>query len=133
MEKFEAAVRVVLEFIEAFNRHEIPAMLALVTASCTFESPSPAPDGSVFTGKAALTQYWRDFFFRFPQAHLTVEHVFGFGFNCVLRWKLDYVAEGGILLHQRGVDLYQVRDGLIAEMLSYTKGDLQGSDPSENK
>jgi len=122
MEKFEAAVRVVLEFIEAFNRHEIPAMLALVTASCTFESTSPAPDGSVFTGKAALTQYWRDFFFRFPQARLTVEEVFGFGFRCMLRWKMDFVSENGLPVHLRGVDLYQVRDGLIAEMLSYIKG-----------
>jgi len=124
MEKSEAAIRVVIEFNEAFNRQDVPGMLKLMTGDCKFENPSPAPDGSVYTGKAALNQFWQDFFFRSPQARITIEEVFGFGFRCVIRWRLDWVESEGKQRHVRGVDLYQVKEGLISEKLSYVKGQV---------
>ena len=122
MEKSEAAIRVVLEFNEAFNRHDVPGMLTLMTGDCKFETTNPAPDGSVYTGKAALTQFWQDFFFKSPQARITIEEIFGFGFRCVMRWRYDWVDSEGKKGHVRGVDLYQVKEGLISEKLSYVKG-----------
>ena len=122
MEKSEAAIRVVLEFNEAFNRQDVPGMLMLITGDCKFENTNPAPDGSVYTGKAALTQFWQDSFFKSPQARITIEEIFGFGFRCVMRWRYDWVDSEGKKGHVRGVDLYQVKEGLISEKLSYVKG-----------
>jgi hypothetical protein len=39
-----------------------------------------------------------------------------------MRWRYDWVDERGVSGHVRGVDLYQVKNGLISEKLSYVKG-----------
>ena len=46
MSKMETAMRVVLEFNEAFNRHDVPGMMKLITEDCIFENTNPAPDGT---------------------------------------------------------------------------------------
>ena len=54
MSKVESGVRVVLAFSEAFNRHDVTAMVELVTDDCVLEQAAPAPDGANHTGKDAL-------------------------------------------------------------------------------
>ena len=45
------------------------------------------------------------------------EEIFGAGDRVVQRWL--YTWDGG---HVRGVDVFRIRDGKIAEKLSYVKG-----------
>lgn len=120
--KIEAAMRVTLAFHDALNRHDVPAMMALMSDDCVFENTSPAPDGTRYAGKAAVTQFWQDFFDASPQAHIHVEEIFGLGWHCVLRWRYDWVDAAGQPGHVRGVDVFTVKDGLISEKLSYVKG-----------
>jgi predicted SnoaL-like aldol condensation-catalyzing enzyme len=115
-------MRAVLAFNEAFNRHDVAGMMALMTDDCVFENTSPAPDGAVYTGKDAVTAFWRDFFQASPQAHIEIEELFSFRDRCVMRWRYDWVDADGQPGHVRGVDVYRERDGLIAEKLSYVKG-----------
>jgi len=122
MAKIEAAMRVTLAFNDAFNRHDVSAMMALMSDDCVFENTSPAPDGTVYKGKAAVTQFWQDFFSASPQAHIQVEEISGLGWRCVLRWRYDWVDAAGRPGHVRGVDVFTVKDGLISEKLSYVKG-----------
>lgn len=122
MVKIEAAMRVVLAFNDAFNRHDVPAMMALMTDDCVFENTSPAPDGTRYVGKAAVTQFWQDFFSASPAAYIHVEEIFGLGWRCVMRWRYDWVDAAGQPGHVRGVDIFTVKDGLISEKLSYVKG-----------
>lgn len=122
MAKIEAPMRVVLAFNDAFNRHDVPAMMALMSDDCVFENTSPAPDGTRYAGKAAVTQFWQEFFRASPQAHIQVEDVFGMGWHCVMRWRYDWVDAAGEPGHVRGVDIFTVKDGLISEKLSYVKG-----------
>ena len=122
MSKLESAVRVVLEFNEAFNRHDVGGMMQLMSEDCSFENTAPAPDGTLYSGKAAVTQFWQDFFHASPQAHIEVEEIFGMGERCILRWSYHWVEQGGQKGHVRGVDLFRVRNGLISEKLSYVKG-----------
>ena len=118
MSKIEGALRTVLEFNEAFNRHDVAGMMNLMTDDCLFENTDPAPDGTAYSGKEVVTQFWQDFFRESPQAHIEIEEAFGLGNNrCVMRWKYTWV-DG----HVRGVDIFKVRDGLISEKLSYVKG-----------
>ena len=62
MSKIEGAIRVVLAFNEAFNRHDVAGMMQLMSDDCVFENTAPAPDGTVYSGKEAVTQFWQDFF-----------------------------------------------------------------------
>lgn len=122
MSKIESATRIVLAFQEAFNRHDVGGMLELMSEDCAFETARPAPDGAVYNGKGAVSQYLQDFFQQAPQAQLEIEEVFGLGLRCVLRWRYDWTDEAGEKKLIRGVDIFQVQDGLIRERCSYVKG-----------
>jgi predicted SnoaL-like aldol condensation-catalyzing enzyme len=122
MSKIESAMRAVLDFKEAFNRHDVAGMMQLMSEDAVFEYFSPAPDGAVYAGKEAITQFWQDFFHEAPQAHIKVEEIFSLGERCIMRWKYSWVdveEEGG---HLRGVDIFRVREGAIQEVYSYIKG-----------
>ena len=123
MSKIEGALRVVLEFNEAFNQHDVAGMMQRMTDDCLFENTDPAPDGTAYAGKEVVTQFWQDFFRESPQAHIEIEEAFGLGNSrCVMRWKYSWVDVAGKKGHVRGVDIFKVRDGLICEKLSYVKG-----------
>jgi ketosteroid isomerase-like protein len=101
MSKIEAAVRLVLEFNEAFNRHDVAGVMQLMSADCIFENTAPAPDGTIYSGKEAVTQFWSDFFRQSPQAHIEIEEIFGLGLRCVMRWRYDWAGETGATGHVR--------------------------------
>ena len=122
MSRLESAMHVVLEFNEAFNRHDVTGMMQRMSDDCVFENTDPAPDGAVYSGKEVVTQFWQDFFRESPQAHIEIEEIFGFGARCIMRWRYDWVDVAGNKGHVRGVDMFQVKDGLICEKLSYVKG-----------
>ena len=117
MSKIEEAMRVVMQFNDAFNQHDVPAMMALMSEDCLFENTAPAPEGTVYKGQTDVRQFWESFFQESSQAHIEIEEIFGFGERCVMRWKYSWGSG-----HVRGVDIFKVRDGLITEKLSYVKG-----------
>jgi hypothetical protein len=41
--RLESAMRVVLAFNEAFNRHDVAGMMQLMSDDCVFENTAPAP------------------------------------------------------------------------------------------
>jgi limonene-1,2-epoxide hydrolase len=122
MAKAESAIRLVIAFNDAFNQHDVPGMMQLMSDDCIFENTSPAPDGTVYTGKAAVTQFWQTFFRESPQAHIEIEEIGGLGMRCVMRWRYSWVDTAGEKGHVRGVDIFLVKNGLICEKLSYVKG-----------
>ena len=122
MSKLESAIRVVLEFNEAFNRHDVAGMMQLMSDDCVFENTDPAPDAAVSSGKDAITQYWQDFFRESPHAHIEIEEIIGFGIRCIMRWRYDWGGVAEKKRHVRGVDIFQVKNGSICEKLSYVKG-----------
>lgn len=122
MSRIESATRTILAFNEAFNRHDVAGMMQLMSDDCVFENTAPAPDGTVYSGKEAVTQFWQAFFRDSPQAHIEIEEIFGLGARCVMRWRYDWVDAAGKKGHVRGVDIFRLKDGLICEKLSYVKG-----------
>ena len=109
-----------LETVEAFGKawadHDLDATLALVTDDCVFDATGPAPDGSRHVGKDALRAAWQAIFDD-TGSRFEAEETFGAGDRVVQRWRYDW-GDG----HVRGVDVFRVRDGLVAEKLSYVKG-----------
>lgn len=122
LSKIELVIRIVLEFNEALNRHDVPGMMRLMSDDCIFENTDPAPDGTPYIGREAVTRFWQDFFVESPKAHIAIEEIFGLGSRCVMRWRYEWVDGAGKKGHVRGVDVYRVKNGLISEKLSYVKG-----------
>ncbi len=120
-ESAEATRAVVDRFNDAFNRHDVDAIMALMTDDCVFDSTRPPPDGERHEGQAAVRGYWAAFFARSPAARFEAEEVFACGDRCVVRWVYHWVREGAPG-HVRGVDVFRVRAGKVAEKLSYVKG-----------
>lgn len=122
MSKIETAIRLVLRFNEAFNRHDVDGMMELMSDDCIFANTYPPPDGTAYSGKEAVTVFWRDFFRESPNALIEIEEIFSLGARCVMRWRYSWQSPTGEKGHVRGVDIYRVKDGLIHEKLSYVKG-----------
>jgi ketosteroid isomerase-like protein len=104
-------------FNEAFNRHDVDGVMALMTDDCIFENTEPPPDGERHKGQAAVRKFWNEFFTSSPHAKFETEELVVSGDRAVTRWRFDW-GNG----HIRGIDLFKVRDGKVAEKLSYVKG-----------
>ncbi len=122
MSKLETATRIVLSFNEAFNRHDVAGMMKLMSDDCVFENTDPPPDGTRYSGKESVTQFWQDFFRESPHAHIDIEEIFSLGNRCIMRWKYSWQDVEGKEGHVRGVDIFRVEDGFISEKFSYVKG-----------
>lgn len=120
--RMEEPMRLVMKMTEAFNRHDVPGLMACFNDDCLFESPFPPPDGGIYRGRQAVSRYWEAFFSSSPQAHFEIEELIGLGFRAVLRWKYTWVDTEGKAGHVRGVDVFRIAGGLICEKLSYVKG-----------
>ena len=118
----DETLRVVLDFNAALNAGDLDGMLACLTDDTVFENTYPAPDGARYAGRAAVRAFWDEFLRASRQPRFEVEEIFACGPRCVMRWTYHWLDAQGQPGHIRGVDVYTIRDGLIAEKLSYVKG-----------
>jgi ketosteroid isomerase-like protein len=117
----EDALEIVRRFNEAFGRHDVDAVMALMTDDCVVENTRPAPDGARIAGAAGVRAFWEQFFRNSPQAAFRTEDIFAAGDRCTVRWIYSWI-KNGTPGHVRGVDVFRVRDGKVCEKLSYVKG-----------
>lgn len=108
-------------FNAAFNRHDVDAVMNAMTEDCIFENTSPAPDGTRLEGADAVRAYWTKFFTSNPDAFFEAEDIFANADRCVVRWVYRKTKDGKPW-HLRGVDVFRVRNGKVAEKLAYVKG-----------
>lgn len=110
------------KFSAAFGAGDVDAIMALMTDGCVFESTSPAPDGVRHEGTAAVRRVWQELFTGTPGATFTEEESFVADDRAVLRWRFSWTEADGSPGHVRGVDILVLREGRVAEKLSYVKG-----------
>ena len=108
-------------FNEAFNRHDVDAVMAAMTDDCVFESTAP-PTGERHVGARAVRAAWDEFFTSTPAAHFDSEDVIATGDRCVVQWRFTWQNDDGTSGTVRGVDVLRVRDGKVAEKCAYVKG-----------
>jgi ketosteroid isomerase-like protein len=108
-------------FNEAFNRHDVDAIMACMTEDCVFENTRPVPDGERVIGSERVREAWKSLFARSPSARFEAEEIFAAGDRAVVRWVYHWLRDG-VPGHVRGVDIFRVRGGRVAEKLSYVKG-----------
>ena len=120
-ERTAATLDAVQRFNAAFNRHDVDAVMAAMTEDCLFENTNPPPDGARYTRQAAVRACWEKFFSGAPDAVFEAEEVVALGDRCVVRWIYRKMKDGQPW-HLRGVDVFRVREGKVAEKLAYVKG-----------
>lgn len=106
-------------FDNAFGRHDIDEVMDAMTDDCVFEDTTP-PDGRRHEGQPAVRRCWDDLFTASPDAVFETEELLVAGDRAIVRWRYRWTNDGGG--HVRGVDLFRVRDGKVAEKHSYVKG-----------
>lgn len=116
-----ATLAAVERFNAAFNNHDVESVIAAMTQDCVFENTAPAPDGLRIAGAADVRLFWERFFAANPDAHFEVEEIFSFNDRCVVRWVYRKTKDNRPW-HLRGVDIFRIRDGKVAEKLAYVKG-----------
>ena len=112
---------VLTRFNDAFARQDADAVMNLMTDDCVFENTFPAPDGERHVGARNVGEFWRRFFASTPSARFEAEETLVLGDRAVVRWVFHW-EDGGVAGHVRGIDLFRMRDGKVAEKLSYVKG-----------
>jgi ketosteroid isomerase-like protein len=116
------AIEIVTRFNAALNAANVPGMVGLLTSDSVFENTYPPPDGERFEGREAVRGFWEGFFRAAREPRIEIEEIFAAGDRCVMRWTYRWRDTAGSESHIRGVDVYRLRGGLIAEKLSYVKG-----------
>lgn len=117
----DKTLSVISAFNTAFNLHDIDALMQTMTEDCIFENTNPPPDGSRYEGAKEVRLFWEKFFASNPDAHFEAEEIFASEDRCVVRWIYRKTKDRKPW-HLRGVDIFKVRDGKVAEKLSYVKG-----------
>ena len=118
-ETTEALLR---HFAAAWNRHDIEGLLALVTEDCVFETAAgPTAGGAIFVGKTALRTAFPGGWTTWPDARWEEPvHVVA-GNRAFSEWTFRGTDRTGASIEVRGVDLFEIRDGLIARKDTYRK------------
>jgi ketosteroid isomerase-like protein len=118
----KATLEAIERFNDAFGRHDVDGVMEAMTDDCVFENTCPPPDGERYKGKESVRGFWERFFRSSPSAVFETEEIFAAGDRCMVRWRYRWVDETGKPGHIRGVDVFRVREGKVAEKLSYVKG-----------
>ena len=116
----ETTVQLVTRFEHTFNDYDVDALMADMTDDCVFEHVAPAGAGlGRHEGQAAVRGVWEALIADFPKYRFDIEDIFGAGDRCACRWSLRWERPEGGEGTARGVDIFTVRDGKIAEKLTY--------------
>jgi ketosteroid isomerase-like protein len=114
----DATAQVVRRFLAAFQSRDATALRELVATDCIMEAIQPAPDGLRVEGYEANVAFWQAMIAD-PSGSFEVEDVVISGDRATNRWRYRFGASQQQSL--RGVTLFRVRDGKIAEALAYAK------------
>ena len=106
-------------FTAAFNRHDVEAVMRLMTDDIVFENTS---DGR-FEGQAVVRALLTRAFELMAPGWFDTEDMVVVGDRCVVLWTYTFNREEPERGHLRGVDVFRVRDGLVAEKFSYVKSE----------
>lgn len=109
-------------FADAWNRHDIDALMTFMTDDCVFES-SAGPDicGTRYAGHEAVRAGFAEVWMTFPDASWGSARHFVHGERGVSEWTFTGTRTDGSRVEMHGCDLFTFRDGKIALKNSYRK------------
>jgi steroid delta-isomerase-like uncharacterized protein len=109
-------------FADAWNRHDLDALMSMMTDDCVFEaSAGPQAHGQRHEGRVAVRAAFAAVFELFPDARwANPRHVIS-GNRAVSEWMFTGTQKDGKRVEVTGCDLFTLRDGKIAIKNSYRK------------
>lgn len=112
-------------FADAFNAHDVSAIMAHMTDDCVFEaSAGPDVNGEKFSGQAQVRKAFEKVFATFPDAHWGDAKHFVLGNRGFSEWIFTGTKTDGTKVEVTGCDLFTFYDGKIAIKNSYRKNRL---------
>jgi steroid delta-isomerase-like uncharacterized protein len=118
----QATVEVLQAFADAWNRHDIDALMSFMADDCVFEA-SAGPDvyGTRYAGRDAVRAGFADVWATFPDAQWSNARHFVVGERGVSEWTFTGTRVDGTRVEVHGCDLFTFRGGKIALKNSYRK------------
>jgi steroid delta-isomerase-like uncharacterized protein len=118
----QASAATLKALTDAFNRHDLDAIMSFFTDDAVFESPrGPDAWGRRFSGKAEVRDGLAARFTGIPDVHYGDDDHFVAGERGASEWTLTGTTTDGERLEVRGCDLWTFRDGLISRKDSFWK------------
>lgn len=117
-----ATVEMLQAFAEAWNRHDVDALMTFMADDCAFEaSAGPQVCGESWVGREAVRTGFADVFATYPDAHWSSPRHFVCGDRGVSEWTFTGTRRDGTRVEVNGCDVFTFRDGKIALKNSYRK------------
>ena len=115
-------VETLKQVLEAFNRHDLNAIMEYFSDDCSFDFPrGPESFGQRFIGKAQVREALAGRFKGIPDVHYGEDRHWVAGELGVSEWTLTGTTTSGVKLNVRGCDLWEFRNGKITRKNSYWK------------
>jgi ketosteroid isomerase-like protein len=109
-------------FAEAFNRHDVDAILSHMTDDCVFAlSAGPDRGGVQYKGRDQVRRGILNVFERYPDGQWEEPVHFVNGDRGVTQWVFRGTRPDGSRIEANGCDLFTFRDGKISVKDSYRK------------
>lgn len=108
-------VEMLSAFSDAWNRHDIDALMTFMTDDCVFETAAgPDACGARHVGLDAVRPAFESAWKNFPDAQWRNGSHFVAGDRGVSEWLFTGTAADGTRVESNGVDLFTFREGKIA-------------------
>jgi steroid delta-isomerase-like uncharacterized protein len=118
----QVTIGVLEGFADAWNRHDIDALMTFMTDDCVFEaSAGPDISGTRYVGREAVRAGFAEVWLTFPDAHWGNARHLICGARGVSEWTFTGTHTDGKYVEVNGCDLFTFRDGKIALKNSYRK------------
>jgi ketosteroid isomerase-like protein len=123
MENDHQRVEALREVLEAFDRHDLDAIMSHFADDCVFESPrGPDPWGQRFTGKDEVRRGLAARFEGIPDVSYGDDDHFACGNRGVSEWTISGTTVAGERIEVRGCDLWTFGDdGTVTRKDSFWK------------
>ena len=114
--------RLLQTFADAWNRHDVDALMSMMTSDCVFEaSTGNMIDGQRHEGQHAVRAAYAAVFEQYPDAHWGHARHFVIGDRGVSEWTFTGTLKDGKRVEVTGCDLFTFRNGKIAIKNSFRK------------
>ncbi|WP_217913516.1 nuclear transport factor 2 family protein [Miltoncostaea marina] len=109
-------------FLDAFNAHDLDAIMAFFADDCVFEMPrGPAPGGRRLEGRDQVREGIRSRLEGIPDVRYGDDRHWVCGDRGVSEWTIRGTARSGERIEVRGCDLFEFADGRISRKDSFWK------------
>ena len=109
-------------FADAWNRHDLDALMAMMTDDCVFQaSAGPESHGQRSEGQPSVRAAYAAVFEAFPDAHWANPTHFVVANRGVSEWTFTGTQRDGKRVEVTGCDVFTFRNGKIAVKNSYRK------------